>query len=68
MRHWSVDTEAAMRLTASTFAVMKADSKLGRAEAMRNPMLAYIDDKGGPLNAYPAFWGPFSVIGEGAGR
>jgi hypothetical protein len=28
--------------------------------------LTYTNDKSSPLNAYPAFWGPFSVIGEGA--
>ena len=28
-------------------------------------MLAYMDDQGDPWNAYPGFWGPFSVIGEG---
>jgi hypothetical protein len=27
-----------------------------------------MNDKGSPLNAYPAFWGPFSIIGEGGGR
>jgi tetratricopeptide (TPR) repeat protein len=30
---WSVDSEAATRLTTSTFAFMKTDPKLGRAEA-----------------------------------
>jgi CHAT domain-containing protein len=65
---WSVDSEAATRLTTSTFAVMKANPKLGRAEALRNAMLAYMNDKSRPLNAYPAFWGPFSIIGEGAAR
>jgi tetratricopeptide (TPR) repeat protein len=53
--HWSVDSEAATRLTTSTFAIMKADPKLGRAEALRNAMLAYMNDKSSPLNAYPAF-------------
>jgi CHAT domain-containing protein/tetratricopeptide (TPR) repeat protein len=66
--HWSVDSEAATRLTTSTFAAMKADPKLGRAEALRNAMLAYMNDKSSPLNAYPAFWAPFSIIGEGAAR
>jgi CHAT domain-containing protein len=66
--HWSVDSEAATRLTTSTFAVMMADPKLGRAAALRNAMLAYMNDKSSPLNAYPAFWGPFSIIGEGAAR
>ena len=66
--HWSVDSEAATRLTTSTFALMKAGPKLGRAAALRNAMLAYMNDKGSPLNAYPAFWGPFSIIGEGAAR
>jgi CHAT domain-containing protein len=66
--HWSVDSEAATRLTTSTFAIMKADPKLGRAAALRNAMLTYMSDKSNPLNAYPAFWAPFSIIGEGAAR
>jgi CHAT domain-containing protein len=66
--HWSVDSEAATRLTTSTFAMMKTDPKLRRAAALRTAMLAYMNDKGNPLNAYPAFWGPFSIIGEGPAR
>jgi CHAT domain-containing protein/tetratricopeptide (TPR) repeat protein len=66
--HWSVDSEAATRLTTSTFAIMKADPKLGRAAALRAAMLTYMNDKSSPLNPYPAFWGPFSIVGEGAAR
>jgi CHAT domain-containing protein len=66
--HWSVNSAAAARLTTSTFAIMKADPKLDRAEAVRNAMLAYMNDRSSPWNAYPAFWGPFSVIGEGAAK
>ena len=60
--HWSVDSKAATRLTTSTFDITKTDPKAGRAT------LAYMNDKSGPLNADPAFWCPFSVIGEGAAR
>jgi CHAT domain-containing protein/tetratricopeptide (TPR) repeat protein len=66
--HWSVDSEAATRLTTSTFDRLKADPKLGRAEALRQAMLGYLNDASSPRNAYPAFWGPFALIGEGASR
>ena len=66
--HWSVDSDAATRLTTATFDALKADAKLGRAEGVRRAMLAYLNDASQPSNAYPAMWGPFSIIGEGAAR
>ncbi|MBR1126186.1 tetratricopeptide repeat protein [Bradyrhizobium lablabi] len=66
--HWSVDSAAATRLTTSTFDRLKADPKLGRAEVLRQAMLAYLNDASSPRNAYPGFWGPFALIGEGAAR
>ena len=66
--HWAVNSEAATRLSIATFDRLKADPKLGRAEALRQAMLAYLGDTSSPRNAYPAFWAPFALVGEGAAR
>jgi CHAT domain-containing protein len=64
--HWAVDSEAATRLAISTFDRLKADPKMGRAKALRQAMLAYLNDASSPRSADPAFWAPFALIGEGA--
>jgi hypothetical protein len=66
--HWAVESNAAMRLTTSTFDILRSDPSLGRAEALRRAMLAYMNDATNPLNAYPALWAPFVVVGEGSGQ
>jgi CHAT domain-containing protein/Tfp pilus assembly protein PilF len=66
--HWAVDSDAATRLTTTTFGFLQADPKLGRAEALRRAMLAYMNDDTDPMNAHPGLWAPFVVVGEGAAR
>ena len=46
--HWAVDSEAATRLTTATFDRLKATPGLGRAEALRQAMLGYLNDASSP--------------------
>ncbi len=62
--HWEVDSDATVKLITSAMTRLTADKAVGRAEAMRQSMLALID-KGEPKEAHPAFWAPFVVVGEG---
>ena len=63
--HWKVDDEATARITVDIFTRLARDPSLSRAEALREAMLALIDDPSKPLEAFPAFWAPFVVVGEG---
>jgi CHAT domain-containing protein len=62
---WSVPSGTRTQLIAGAIGRREADKRIGRAEAMRQSMLALID-QGKPLEAHPAFWAPFVVVGEGA--
>lgn len=66
--HWTVESDAATRLTISTFDLLTRDPAIGRAEALRRAMLTYLSAPPQEDNANPAYWGPFSVVGEGAAR
>ena len=57
-------SDTTVKLITGAMSRLAADKTLGRAEAMRQSMLALID-KGTPQEAHPAFWAPFIVVGEG---
>ncbi len=66
--HWEVNSAATVKLITGAMKRLAADKGMGRAEAMRQSMLALMGN-GMPQEAHPAFWAPFVVVGEGgAGR
>src|SRR5689334_14181915 len=56
--------KATVKLITGAMSRVAADKRLGRAEAMRQSMLALIDGAK-PYEAHPFFWAPFVVVGEG---
>jgi CHAT domain-containing protein len=62
---WAVYSDATVKLITGTVDRMAADKGVGRAEALRQSMLALID-KGNANEAHPSYWAPFVVVGEGA--
>ncbi len=61
--HWYVDSEAAVKLTTGAFEALRADPRIGRAEALRRSMARLIE--AGRLDeARPEYWAPFVLVGE----
>jgi CHAT domain-containing protein len=63
--HWSVDSEATVKLITGALGRMSIDKTAGRAQALQQSMLALIDS-GRAYEAYPEIWAPFVVVGEGS--
>ena len=61
--HWPVDSEAAVAITTGTVNAMKANPKIGRAQALRSAEAALIA-RGGRF-AHPSVWAPFVLVGNG---
>ena len=74
--NWAVETTSARLLTTELFRRQSENSALTRAEALKESMLSLMDksavDAAGRTTfsyAHPAFWAPFSLVGDsGAGR
>lgn len=61
--HWPVRDDAAARLT--TRALAAAQDGTGRAEALRQSMIALMEDTRDPTLAHPSAWAPFVIVGQG---
>jgi len=65
--NWAVETTSARRLTTELFRRQAENAQLTRAEALRESMLDLMGKSGpgGLSYAHPAFWAPFSLVGDG---
>jgi CHAT domain-containing protein/Tfp pilus assembly protein PilF len=63
--HWAVNSNATVRLITGMFERYASSPQIGRAEALRQSMLALMEDKKAPQFAHPLYWAPFIVVGEG---
>jgi CHAT domain-containing protein len=62
--HWPVNSGEAVKLTTRAFKELEQHPDIGRAEALRQAMLATIAEGG--AQAHPSYWAPFIVVGEGS--
>jgi CHAT domain-containing protein len=72
LTNWSVHSASARDLVTDLFRRQAADAKLGRAEALRQAMVALLDGPGYQEDgktlfsyAHPIFWAPYSLMGDG---
>ena len=68
--HWPVETVSAKQLVVGIFDVLEKDTGIGRAEALRQSMLATMarnDQQDGVRFSYahPLFWAPYALVGDG---
>jgi CHAT domain-containing protein len=71
--NWSVHSQSARELITDLFRRQSGDPALPRSEALRQSMMALLDnggykDAGGRtlfVYAHPLFWAPYSIIGDG---
>jgi CHAT domain-containing protein len=71
--NWAVETTSASRLTTGLFRRQAEQPGLSRAEALRQSMLnvmrgtsSDLAGKPGISYAHPAFWAPFTLVGDGS--
>lgn len=64
--NWAVESVSARLLTTRVFALQSDRPALARAEALRLSMLALMNTPKAETDySHPAFWAPFSLVGDG---
>ena len=65
--HWAVETESARMLTTEMFRLLAAEPGLSGARALQRSSLALMRRPSGKgySYAYPMFWAPYSLVGDG---
>lgn len=61
--HWAIPSEPAVEITTGMIAAKKGGDKVSWAEALRQSVLKLIDEKGSAINAHPASWGAYIIVG-----
>ena len=62
--HWSIDSGSAAELTTGLFEALETNPEMGHAAALQSSMMSLASDSENLHYSHPAFWGPFSLIGE----
>ena len=63
--HWSIESSSASKITTGIFYALEKNPNIGRAKALQDSILKLMQDPQNPHYAHPAFWAPFSLIGDG---
>ena len=63
--HWPVRDDAAARLTTVALDRLARGQARGRSQALRQSMLALMDDTRDASLAHPSAWAPFVLVGQG---
>lgn len=62
--HWEVPSLSAVPLLIGVFEAKTANPKVSNASALRQSMLAQLNDAKNPAWSHPAHWAPFVVVGD----
>jgi CHAT domain-containing protein len=58
--HWSVESATTVNLMTTMFSIIAKNPNLNKAEALREAMLATMED-----HTNPTYWAPFVLVGDG---